>query len=59
MEGTRTEILRDLEDWASDGRSPEIYWLKGMVGTGKLSIAHSFCELLDKKGMLGGSFAPA
>ena len=35
---------------------PNIYWLSGMAGTGKATIAHSLCELLDEKGILGASF---
>ena len=56
MAGTRVKILADLEAWASDDLSTKVYWFVGMVGTGKSSILHTLCEILDGKDMLGGSF---
>ena len=34
----------------------KVYWLNGMAGTGKTTIAYSFSEMLEKKGSLGGTF---
>jgi hypothetical protein len=56
MEGTRVKILADLEAWASDDLSSKVYWLVGMAGTGKSTILHTLCEILDRKNMLGGNF---
>ena len=56
MPETRENILEILEGWAGNSNTSKVYWLKGMAGTGKSSIAHSLCEILDKKGKLGGSF---
>ena len=56
MERTREQILADLEQWALDDAAPKVFWLNGMAGTGKTSIAHSFCERLDKDQILGASF---
>ena len=56
MAGTRVKILADLEAWASDDRSSKVYWLVGMAGTGKSTILHTLCEILDRKNMLGASF---
>ena len=56
MEGTRVKILEDLENWALNDLSSKVYWLVGMAGTGKSTILHSLCEILDGKNMLGGSF---
>ena len=57
MEGTRVKILADLEAWASNElSSSKVYWLVGMAGTGKSTILHTLCEILDAKNMLGGSF---
>ena len=56
MAGTRVKILADLEAWASDDLSPKVYWLVGMAGTGKSTILHTLCEILEGKNMLGGSF---
>ena len=56
MAGTRVKILADLEAWASDGLGSKVYWLVGMAGTGKSTILHTLCEIMDGKNMLGGSF---
>ncbi|KZT38854.1 WD40 repeat-like protein [Sistotremastrum suecicum HHB10207 ss-3] len=53
---TRQEILKELSDWTEDYSAPNIYWLNGMAGTGKTTIAYSLCNLLKDKGMLGASF---
>ena len=56
MKGTRVAILQDLEAWAMDTDAPHIFWLSGMAGTGKSSIARSFAHILKEGGRLGGSF---
>ena len=56
MEGTREQILAELEEWAVNDAAPKVFWLNGMAGTGKTSIAHSFSERLDKNQILGASF---
>lgn len=58
MPGTREDILKSLLAWAKDqnGMGPKVYWLNGMAGTGKSSIAHSFSRALDMEGILGASF---
>ncbi|KAJ7824855.1 hypothetical protein B0H13DRAFT_1736937 [Mycena leptocephala] len=56
MAGTREKILAGLEAWAFDESSSRVYWLVGMAGTGKSTISHTFCEILDYKNMLGASF---
>ena len=56
MKETRVKILEDLENWALNDLSSKVYWLVGMAGTGKSTILHSLCEILDGKNMLGGSF---
>ena len=56
MEGTRVKILEKLDTWASDANSSKVYWMVGMAGVGKSTIAHTFCENLEAKNVLGGSF---
>ena len=56
MEGTREQILADLEKWALEDAAPKVLWMNGMAGTGKTSIAHSLCEKLDKGQILAASF---
>jgi hypothetical protein len=37
-------------DWAgeTDANSPSVYWLNGLAGTGKTTIAFTMCQLLQK-----------
>ena len=56
MKGTREHILAELLSWVHDDMAPKVYWLSGMAGTGKSSIAHSLCEILDERGILGASY---
>ena len=56
MKGTRVKILADLKAWAEDDLSSKVYWLVGMAGTGKSTILHTLCEIVDRKNMLGASF---
>lgn len=56
MTGTRVDILANLDIWASDDDGSNVYWMAGMAGTGKSSISHTLCEMLDRKNRLGASF---
>jgi nucleoside-triphosphatase THEP1 len=56
MQGTRVKVLEELETWASNANSSKVYWMVGMAGIGKSTIAHTFCENLEAKNILGGSF---
>ncbi|CAE6404198.1 unnamed protein product [Rhizoctonia solani] len=53
---TRTQILLELDQWSVDPQTPNIYWMSGMAGTGKTTIAYTFAESLKAHGLLGGSF---
>src|ERR1700753_2284537 len=55
-ENTRQKILNLLMDWALLVGGPMFFWLCGMAGTGKTTIAYSFCEWLEQKELLGASF---
>lgn len=53
------DILNRLEGWVNYGRAlgaPRVYWLNGHAGSGKSTIAHSFCQRLHANGQLGASF---
>ncbi|KAF8327521.1 hypothetical protein F5887DRAFT_1164142, partial [Amanita rubescens] len=47
--GTRVDILRRIHDWALDrsSNSAPIYWLSGMGGTGKSTIAFTIADMFD------------
>ncbi|KAG8724872.1 hypothetical protein FRC09_012783, partial [Ceratobasidium sp. 395] len=53
---TRIGVLHSLNDWAQDNNSRKIYWLNGMAGTGKTTIAYSLCEQLEKVDKLTATF---
>ncbi|KIK66421.1 hypothetical protein GYMLUDRAFT_38211 [Collybiopsis luxurians FD-317 M1] len=55
---TRVQILADIEAWAGslNHNTPSGYWISGMAGTGKSTIAMSMCKTLRTKGILAGSF---
>ena len=56
LEGTRKDVLATLEKWARYDTINKIYWMYGMAGTGKSTIAHSLCERLQEAQLLGASF---
>ncbi|CEL54640.1 NACHT and WD40 domain protein [Rhizoctonia solani AG-1 IB] len=53
---TRVQLLLDLNDWSLDLGAPNIYWMNGMAGTGKTTIAYTFSEALKDRRLLGASF---
>ncbi|KAG8680381.1 F-box/WD repeat-containing protein 9, partial [Ceratobasidium sp. 394] len=53
---TRVDVLEQLRMWASDSTSENVYWLNGMAGTGKTTIAYSLCDHLQRGCRLGASF---
>ncbi|CUA72620.1 Notchless protein homolog 1 [Bos taurus] [Rhizoctonia solani] len=55
-EGTRINIMSDLNNWASNSSGPSIFWMNGMAGTGKTTIACTFSEVLEKSKRLAASF---
>jgi NACHT domain len=55
-QGTRVEVLRQIDTWASDRGSECIFWLNGMAGTGKSTVSRTVAHNLADKGDLGASF---
>ncbi|KAF7374082.1 WD40 repeat-like protein [Mycena sanguinolenta] len=55
---TRVQLMDRLKQWAFDTSfdSSPIFWLGGMAGTGKSTIAYTLCQHLDKEERLGASF---
>ena len=56
MKGTRTEVLSQLESWLNDEQDKRVFWLNGLAGTGKSTIAQTFAEVSFADGKLGASF---
>jgi hypothetical protein len=55
LSGTRVNLLRDIMAWFADDARP-VYWLKGLAGTGKTTIARSVADLAAQQGSLGATF---
>jgi hypothetical protein len=53
---TRTELLDQITKWANNKDSKPIFWLCGMAGTGKSTIARTIAESFASHGQLGASF---
>ncbi|CAE7068610.1 unnamed protein product [Rhizoctonia solani] len=53
---TRQTELEKLGEWAHRSQAHNVYWLNGMAGTGKTTIAYSLCAELDNHRKLGASF---
>jgi len=56
LENTRVDLLNQVQKWATDVHSKDIFWLKGIAGTGKSTIARTVAYKLAKQGCLGASF---
>ncbi|KAF9503231.1 hypothetical protein BS47DRAFT_1322867 [Hydnum rufescens UP504] len=58
LEGTRVSILTEIMSWfeSMESGTPPIYWLVGLAGIGKSTIAKTAAERANKNRMLGGSF---
>jgi hypothetical protein len=54
--GTRVSLLKGLLSWATALDSRYLFWLSGLAGTGKSTIARTLCERLHDQGLLGASF---
>jgi type II secretory pathway predicted ATPase ExeA len=53
---TRTDLLKQIFDWAANHAGKRIFWLCGKAGTGKSTISRTVAQKLDDDGLLGASF---
>ena len=42
--------------WARNPQDQPVFWLNGLAGTGKSTIAQTFSEMANQGGILGASF---
>ena len=56
LKGTRRDVLLQIEQWLTDKHDQRIFWLNGLAGTGKSTIAQTFAEMSFADGKLGASF---
>ncbi|GAB1519525.1 hypothetical protein RhiTH_002593 [Rhizoctonia solani] len=50
--GTRATVLSRILGWAYEPSTEPVFWMNGMAGTGKTTIAYSVCQTLDQQGDL-------
>ena len=56
LEGTRTQLLHQINEWSHDPAGKHIFWLCGMAGTGKSTISRTVSATLNRDRRLGASF---
>ncbi|CAE6407425.1 hypothetical protein ACGC1H_005728 [Rhizoctonia solani] len=54
--GTRQPQIDLILEWVRNSKSAKTFWMNGMAGTGKTTIAYSVCDALDESFGLGASF---
>ncbi|KAJ5724568.1 hypothetical protein N7493_006296 [Penicillium malachiteum] len=55
LEETRVDVLSTIWEWVESSES-RFFWLNGMAGTGKSTIALTVAKSFQKKGQLGATF---
>ncbi|KAK6334442.1 hypothetical protein TWF730_003656 [Orbilia blumenaviensis] len=53
---TRTDLLRQIDQWAESSQGKCIFWLNGVAGTGKSTISRTVAQRFQDKSQLGASF---
>jgi len=56
LPNTRVELLREIYGWADRQDERCIFWLNGLAGTGKSTIARTIAREYSKRVRLGASF---
>jgi len=56
LKRTRESVLGEIEDWTEDFDKSPVFWLNGLAGTGKSTIAQTIAERVFAGGHLGASF---
>ena len=56
LKGTRESVLNEIECWAGVSDVSPVFWLNGLAGTGKSTIAQTVAERVFADGRLGASF---
>ncbi|KEP49066.1 putative vegetative incompatibility protein HET-E-1 [Rhizoctonia solani 123E] len=53
---TRIAVLHALDSWSKNQSAANVYWMSGMAGTGKTTIAATLSDALFNQKQLGASF---
>jgi hypothetical protein len=55
FQGTRASLLTSLLEWFRTDTRP-IFWLSGLAGMGKSTVARTVADFVEKQGQLGATF---
>ena len=56
---TRVEVIKQIMEWVKETdsiKAPSVFWLTGLAGSGKTTIAYTICEELEEAGIPFVSF---
>jgi hypothetical protein len=56
LQDTRVDVLNQIRAWADGGDEECIFWLNGMAGTGKSTLARTIAQEYYNRNRLGASF---
>ena len=56
LRDTRVKVLEEITKWSNERGEPHIFWVNGMAGVGKSTIARTVARTLADVGRLGASF---
>jgi hypothetical protein len=56
LKGTRTKLLDEIATWVADPSAKLVYWLTGVAGTGKTTIAQSVAYMAADRKCLAATF---
>jgi hypothetical protein len=56
LEGTRVELLDSITRWMIDPTSEQVFWLTGIAGSGKTTVAHNIVNIASASNCLGATF---
>lgn len=56
LQGTRVDLLEDINRWVDDYTSECLFWLQGIAGEGKSAVAKTVATNLQCNNKLGASF---
>jgi hypothetical protein len=56
LAGTRVDVLGKITAWAAANDGCHVYWLSGLAGTGKSTIARTVARHFARRQQLGASF---
>jgi hypothetical protein len=56
LKGTREQLLKDVAKWMADPKGKTMFWLTGVAGTGKTTVAKSVADMASEKNYLVVTF---